>query len=386
MKNKISSWPSYDNYMIDGISKIIKQGNVNYLFGNWGYKFEKSFSKYHDIPYSIAVSNGTMGLEIAIAALELSKNDEVIVTPRSYYSSASCIIKNNLKPVFVDIDIKTQNILVNDLLKKITKKTKCIICVHLGGVPCEMNKIIKIANKFNIKVIEDCSQAHGAMIDNKIVGSFGDIGVWSFCNDKIISTLGEGGMISTKYKKLYKKIWSLKDIGKNMDKYYANNQKKIGFQWLHDTIGTNARLTEIQSYAGYYQLKKLKYYLRIRNRNANFIINNLKKLGCFIFLNYPSNFSNAYYRLNFMYDPSFNSKSLSRNNILKDLGRKINIREGSCPAIYNEKYFKFNFKSFCPNAEYVGKNSLSLQVDHTISKNDLDVVVKTIKNYIKKNQ
>ena len=226
---KISQWPKYDKQMLDGINKIIKRGEVNYLFGNWGKKFEKSFSKYHDIPYSIAVSNGTMGLEIAIAALELSKNDEVIVTPRSYYSSASCIIKNNLKPVFVDIDIKTQNILVNDLLKKITKKTKCIICVHLGGIPCEMNKIIKIANKFNIKVIEDCSQAHGAMIDNKFVGSFGDIGVWSFCNDKIISTLGEGGMISTKYKKLYKKIWSLKDIGKNMDKYYANNKKKLAF-------------------------------------------------------------------------------------------------------------------------------------------------------------
>ena len=383
---KISQWPNYDKQMLVGINKIIRRGEVNYLFGNWGKKFEKSFSKYHKIPYSIAVSNGTLGLELALAALELNNNDEVLVTPRSYYSSASCIIRNNLKPVFVDIDLNTQNILVDDIKKKITKKTKCIICVHLGGLPCEMNKIMKIAKKNKIKVIEDCSQAHGATIDNKIVGSFGDIGVWSFCNDKIISTLGEGGMISTKDKKLYKKIWSLKDIGKNKDKYYNNNPKKIGFQWLHDTIGTNARLTEIQSYAGYYQLKKLKYYLKIRNRNVNFIIDNLKNLECFIFLNYPSNFSNAYYRLNFMYNPSFISRSLSRNKILKDLGRKINIREGSCPTIYNEKYFKLNFKSLCPNAEYVGKNSLSLQVDHTISKHDLVVVVKIIKNYIKKYQ
>lgn len=383
---KISQWPKYDKQMLSGINKIIRRGEVNYLFGSWGRKFEESFSKYHKIPYSIAVSNGTLGLELALAALELNKNDEVLVTPRSYYSSASCIIRNNLKPVFIDIDLNTQNILVDDIKKKITKKTKCIICVHLGGLPCEMNEIMRIAKKNKIKVIEDCSQAHGATIDNKIVGSFGDIGVWSFCNDKIISTLGEGGMVSTKNKKLYKKLWSLKDIGKNMDKYYANNKKKIGFQWIHDAIGTNARLTEIQSYAGYYQLKKLKYYLKIRSRNVNFIINNLKNLGCFIFLNYPSNFSNAYYRLNFMYDPSFKSRSLSRNIILKDLGKKINIKEGSCPVIYNEKFFKFKFKSFCPNAEYLGKNSLSLQVDHTINKNDLVEVVKTIKNYIKKYQ
>ena len=382
---KISQWPKYDKQMLDGINKIIKRGEVNYLFGNWGKKFEKSFSKYHKIPYSIAVSNGTLGLELALAALELKKNDEVLVTPRSYYSSASCIIRNNLKPVFVDIDLNTQNILVDDIKKKITKKTKCIICVHLGGLPCEMDEIMKIAKKNKIKVIEDCSQAHGAMINEKLVGSFGDISVWSFCNDKIISTLGEGGMISTGNKRYYEKLWSLKDIGKNIKKYYINNKDRIGFQWIHDSIGTNARLTEIQSYAGYYQLKKLNFYIKKRNENANFLKKELSKINFFTFLNYSSNYYNSYYRFNFLFNPKYKTNKISRDILLKELGSNINIREGSCPEIYKEKFFKTNFSFFCPNAKYIGKNSLSLQVDHTIKKENLIKTVKTLKNFINKN-
>jgi len=382
---KISTWPKYDEQMLAGVNKIIKKGQVNYLFGKWGKEFENLFSKYHKVSYSIAVSNGTIGLELALAALELNNNDEVLVTPRSYYSSASCIIRNNLKPVFVDIDLNTQNILVDDIKKKITKKTKCIICVHLGGLPCEMNEIMKIAKRNKIKVIEDCSQAHGAMIDEKLVGSFGDIAVWSFCNDKIISTLGEGGMISTSNKKLYNKLWSLKDIGKNINKYYKNNLKKIGFQWLHDSIGTNARLTEIQSYSGYYQLKKLSYAVKKRNENATFLKKELSKLNFFSFLNYPPNYYNAYYRFNFLFNPKYQTNKLSRDILLKELGSRIDIREGSCPEIYNEKYFKMNYSFFCPNANYIGKNSLSLQVDQTIKRESLSNTIYILKNFIYKN-
>jgi len=382
---KISTWPIYDEQMLVGINKIIKKGQVNYLFGKWGKKFENLFSKYHKVSYSIAVSNGTIGLELALAALELKNNDEVLVTPRSYYSSASCIIRNNLKPVFVDIDLNTQNILVDDIKKKITKKTKCIICVHLGGLPCQMNEIMKIAKQNKIKVIEDCSQAHGAMIDGKLAGSFSDIAVWSFCNDKIISTLGEGGMISTNNKKLYEKLWSLKDIGKNIKKHYENNKKKIGFQWLHDSIGTNARLTEIQSYSGYYQLKKLSYVVKKRNENANFLKKELSKLNFFSFLNYPSNYYNAYYRFNFLFNPKYQTNKLSRDILLKELGSRINIKEGSCPEIYNEKYFKMNYSFFCPNANYIGKYALSLQVDQTIKRESLSKTINIIKNFIYKN-
>ena len=377
-----STWPKYDEKILKGINKIILSGKVNYLSGEWGQKFESAFSKYHNLKYSIAVSNGTIGLEIALSSLCLSEGDEVIVTPRSYYTSASCIIRNKLKPVFVDVDLNSQNICKKDLLTKISKNTKCIICVHLAGYPCDMKEIIKISKKNKIKIIEDCSQAHGAKIDSNKVGSFGDVSVWSFCNDKIMSTLGEGGMISTNNKKIYEIAWSLKDTGKNFKKFYKKN-KNIGFQWLHDSIGTNARLTEIQSFSGLFQLKYLDTMLQQRKQNANYIINRLKKFTFLKFPILPKNYHHSYYRLNFLINNNSNIKKISRNIVLKDLKDKIFIREGSCPEIYNEKYFKNKYDFFCPNAHYIGKNSLSLQVDNSIKKENLVKTVNFLDKYFK---
>ena len=377
-----SKWPIYDQTLIRGISKIISSGKVNYLFGKYGKKFEDKFSDFHKVKYSVSVSNGTVGLELALASFNFKKDDEVLVTPRSYYSSASCIIRNNLKPIFVDIDPSTQNISIKDIKRKFTRRTKCIICVHLGGLPCDMNNIIHFAKKNNIKVIEDCSQAHGASIKKKYVGTFGDIGVWSFCNDKIISTLGEGGMVSTNNKKLFEKIWALKDIGKNYRKFNNKDKNNYKFRWLHDSIGTNARMTEIQAYAGLYQLRNLNKFIYLRKKNSEYIFEQLKSIPCLKFLKTPTNTKNVYYRLNFLFDESYNSKKLSRDIILKDMSKKINIREGSCPEIYNEKYFKENFNFSCPNAKYVGKNSLSLQVDHTINNKNLIKMTNLLKKYL----
>ena len=377
-----SNWPKYDGKLIKNLIQIYKSGNVNYLFGKWGGVFENEFSKIHNNKYSIAVSNGTVGLELALEAFDFNKDDEVIVTPRSYFSSASCIIRNNLKPAFADIDLNTHNISPADIEKKITSKTKCIICVHLGGNPCDMPKIVQIAKKNKLKVIEDCSQAHGAKIGNKLVGSFGDISVWSFCNDKIISTLGEGGMISTNSKILYEKLWSLKDIGKNIRKFYLPSKEKFGFKWIHDFVGTNARLTETQSFAGYYQLGLLNFYISQRRKNAEFIENQLKTLPCFIFQKLPDNYYRVFYRFNFLFNPNYNSKKISRNIILKKLNNKISIKEGSCPEIYKEKYFFNHYHFKCLNAEFIGKNSLSLQVDHTIKKNNLVKTISILKSFV----
>ena len=197
------NWPNFNKNLISNVVKIIKSGNVNYTYGEYGNKFEKEFSKYIGNRYSVAMCNGTAALEVAIKSLGIPDKSEIIVPARSFFSSASCIVNTGHKPIFADVDLITQNISLNDIKKKITKKTKAIICVHLGGMPCDMRGLKKIANKNNIKIIEDCSQAHGASIENKKIGSFGDISTWSFCTDKIISTLGEGGMISTNKKSLY---------------------------------------------------------------------------------------------------------------------------------------------------------------------------------------
>ena len=223
---KYSTWPNYNRKIIDSVSNILKSGKVNYLNGYYGKKFEYAFRRKFNLNYTCAVANGTLALEIALLSLKLKKSDEVIVTPRSYNSSASSVLRVNAKPVFADIDRESFNLTPETIKKMITNNTKVIICVHLYGHPCNMVEIMRLAKKHKIKVIEDCSQAHGAMYKNKFVGSYGDISVWSFCNDKIISTGGEGGMIACKSKSLYNYIWSLKDIGKNKKKYYDNKKKK----------------------------------------------------------------------------------------------------------------------------------------------------------------
>ena len=196
-------WPNYSKGLISRVGSILRSGNINYTSGPYGKKFEREFSRFTGNNYSVAICNGTVALEVAIKSLRLPKNSEIIVTARSFFSSASCIVNTGHTPIFADVDLLTQNISVDDIKLKITKRTKAIICVHLAGLPCDMNNIKKIANTHKIKIIEDCSQAHGASIENKHVGSFGDISTWSFCNDKIISTLGEGGMISTNKKITY---------------------------------------------------------------------------------------------------------------------------------------------------------------------------------------
>ena len=179
-----SSWPNYPKNLTAKVSKILLSGKVNYLSGSEGKLFEKEFSKKFKINFSCAISNGSVGLELALIALDIKRGDEVLVPSRSYFSSASSILRVGAKPVFVDLDLHTMNISPEEIKKNITKKTKAIICVHLYGMPCDMPKICKVAKKHKIKIIEDCSQAHGAKINSKFVGSFGDIGVWSFCNDK----------------------------------------------------------------------------------------------------------------------------------------------------------------------------------------------------------
>ena len=377
-----SSWPKYSKKEVNKVKKIIETGKVNYWTGNYCTLFEKKFKLKFNLNYAISVANGSVALDAAVNVLKLSKRDEVLVTSRSYVSTASCLQNTPARIRFIDIDLDTQNIDIECIKKNINSKTKLIICTHLAGWPCDVDKIKKIIGKRKIYIIEDCSQAHGAMIKNKFVGSMGDISVWSFCNDKIISTLGEGGMVSTNNKKLFEKIWALKDIGKNYRKFNYKDKNNYKFRWLHDSIGTNARMTEIQAYAGLYQLRNLNKFIYLRKKNSEYIFEQLKSIPCLKFLKTPTNTKNVYYRLNFLFDESYNSKKLSRDIILKDMSKKINIREGSCPEIYNEKYFKENFNFSCPNAKYVGKNSLSLQVDHTINNKNLIKMTNLLKKYL----
>ena len=216
MPRKIRSfptWPSYSKQEVSAVSSVLKSNQVNYWTGTQCRDFEKEFCTWTGSKHSIALSNGSVALELALKTLNLTQNDEVIVTPRSFIASVSSVITVGAKPVFADVDLHTGNLTAETINKKITKKTKAIICVHLGGLPCEMDEIMKLARKNNIYVIEDCAQAHGAEYKGRSVGTIGDIGAWSFCQDKIITTGGEGGMITTDNKLLWKQMWTYKDHG-----------------------------------------------------------------------------------------------------------------------------------------------------------------------------
>jgi len=383
MKEK--DWPNFSKNLISKVSKVLGSGRINYTDGKYGIKFEKEFSKFIGNKYSIAVCNGTAALEVAIKSLKLPKNSEILVSARSFFSSASCIVNTGYVPVFVDVNLLTQNISLDDIKKKITKKTKAIICVHLGGLPCDMHSIKKLANKKKIKIIEDCSQAHGASINNKQVGSFGDISTWSFCNDKIISTLGEGGMISTNKKNLYDFCKLQINHGTN----FKNNKKTEKFIYNKDYFGTNLRITEIQSLAGLEQLKHLKNVQRKREYISKKYFDIISKYKNYFICFYPpKRIKSAWYRLYFFIKTDVKNYKKNRFKIIKDL-RKNNIKcfTGSCPEIYLEKAFK-KLKNFRPirlnNCKILGDTSIALDINHTLPYTQHKKKLLVFKNILKK--
>ena len=226
MRKLFNNMPFYSDKTIKKVAALLKSGKVNYWTGNECKKFEKEFSNYIGNKYAVTLSNGSVALELALKVLNLKKQDEIIVTPRSFVISASCTINLGLKPVFADVD-NNGKLSLEGIEMAYNKKVKAIILVHLNGLSCDLDPIVKFAKKNKIFLIEDCSQAHGAIYKGKKVGSFGDISTWSFCQDKIISTGGEGGLISTNNKKLWLKCWSLKDHGKNYTPLFLKNTKQV---------------------------------------------------------------------------------------------------------------------------------------------------------------
>jgi dTDP-4-amino-4,6-dideoxygalactose transaminase len=390
----------YTTKQINQVSKVLKINKTNYWTGSQCKNFEKEFSKYHNIKYSIAVSNGSVALELALKSLNLKKRDAVIVTPRSFIISASCVLNLGLRPIFADVDLNG-NLSIEGIKKSYNKNVKALIVVHLNGLPCDLEPILDFTKKKKIFLIEDCSQAHGAIYKGKKVGSFGHISTWSFCQDKIMSTGGEGGMISTNNKRLWLKIWSLKDHGKNYHKVYYKRHKTV-FKWLHDTLGSNFRMTEMQAALGRIQLKSLDSQIKKRNLITKLYLIGLKeyyenykiiKKPNFKCQSCPLKISSkecdkcrhSYYKLNVF---------LNNNKIQKKLIRKLNKKNiicgvGSCPEIYRETIFKklgLYPKKRLINARMLGETSLAILINpykslHKI-KHEILFIKKTMKKFI----
>jgi hypothetical protein len=366
-------WPNFAQDEIDAVRAVLESGKVNYWTGEKGRFFEKEFAAFAGTRYAVALANGTVALELALYAFGIGPGDEVIVTSRTFIASASCIMMRGATPVMADVDPVSQNISAETIKPLITQRTKAIIAVHLAGWPCDMDPIMELARQYDLKVIEDCAQAHGATYKGRPVGSLGDAAAFSFCQDKIITTGGEGGMLTTIDHAVWEKAWAYKDHGKSYDAVH-NNRNISGFRWLHESFGTNWRLTEMQSAIGRIQLRKLPHWLEIRRRNAQILTKALQSILALRVTIPPPEIVHAYYKYYVFIRPEMLKDGWHRERIQAAINAEgIPCYNGSCSEIYLEKAFPEHLRprQRLPVAKELGETSLMFLVHPTLSEADM---------------
>lgn len=365
----LNPWPYYSPDEVSAATKVLQSGLVNSWTGTNVRRFESSFSNLIGLKHSVAVSNGSTALGLAYSSLNLNPGDEVITTPRTFIATASELVLHGIKPVFADVELDSGNISARTILPLINPKTKAISVVHLAGWPCDMDPILDLCRSHKLMLVEDCSQAHGATYKGAPIGSFGDVSTWSFCQDKIISTGGEGGMVSTDSPLLFNSIWSSKDHGKSYD--LISTLPSSDFRWLHHSFGSNFRLTEFQAVIGLKQLTKLEDWLSIRARNAMILFRQLSHLSNIRVPIPPSHSRHSYYKAYVYIDPSSLKDDWTLTRLItsiRDSG--FPASSGSCSEIYLEKCFIDSGLSPAhrlPNASRLSEQSLMLCVHPTIT-------------------
>jgi len=375
LNTSLAPWPCYTSEEIEAVAAVMRSGRVNYWTGDEGAAFEREFAARMGSAHGVALMNGTVAIDLALKALGIGPGDEVIVTPRSFIASVSSVINAGAIPVFADVDPDSGNLSAATIAPVLTKKTRAILPVHLAGWPCDMTGIMDLARARGLKVIEDCAQAHGAMHRGRSVGAFGDIGTWSFCQDKIMTTGGEGGLVTTDSQALRDAMWSWKDHGKN-EAAAREGSDLPKFRPVHDGFGTNWRMLEIQAAIGRVQLGSLADWLEARARNAAMLRRHLEPHDGAIRLPAPeAGDVHAYYRLYGYVRPEGLAGGWSRDRILAELmDLNLGVSGGSCSEIYLEKAFEGT--GFAPpqrlaNALALGETSLAFLTHPTLSEADI---------------
>jgi len=362
----MAKWPVYDEEQIADVAAVLRSGQVNAWTGSYVGDFEAAYASYLGREHAVALANGSVALDLALMAIGIGAGDEVIVTPRSFVASASCVPLVGGIPVFADVDLDSQNLTAETIEAAITPATKAVILVHLAGWPCDMDPIMEFAERHDLWVIEDCAQAHGAEYKDRPVGAFADIAAFSFCQDKVITTGGEGGLLALDDDALWQTIWSYKDHGKNYDTVFKTNHPP-GFRWLHESFGTNLRMTAIQAALGSRQLERLAEWRETRARNAQILINAFSKLPALRTPVPPADIRHAWYRLYSFVRPERLKPGWSRDRILEAvMARGVPCFSGSCSEVYLERAFTtagFGPAERLPNARVLGETSLSFLVD-----------------------
>ncbi len=373
--------------------RVVLSNKVNYWTGTECREFEKEFAAWVGTRYAVALSNGTLALDVALKALGIGPGDEVVVTPRTFIASVSCVVNAGSVPVFADIEADSGNISARTIGAVLTPRTKAVICVHLGGWPCDMDPIMELAKQHGLFVIEDCAQAHGARYKGRSVGSVGHVGAWSFCQDKIMTTGGEGGMVTCNDEALWRAMWSYKDHGKSYAAVYEREHPP-GFRWLHESFGTNWRMLEMQAVIGRIQLKRMKEWTAARTANALAIREatlpfageggavRVPEFRCLSYLSGRSprctrddGCTHAYYKLYAYVCPENLATGWSRDRIIHEInGRGVPCYVGSCSEVYLEKAFDntgWRPTERLPVAKELGETSLMFLVHPTLTQAEI---------------
>lgn len=383
----VGTWPYYSDAEISAAVSVLRSGQVNYWTGDECRQFEQEFARFCNVRYAVAVTNGTVALELALRALGIGPGDEVIVPSRTFIASASCVVNCGAHPVFADVDPVSQTLTANTIQQVLSPRSKAIIAVHLAGWPCDMDPILALASQHGMKVIEDCAQAHGAKYKGQPVGSLGDVGAFSFCQDKIISTGGEGGMLVTNDPLIWNHAWSYKDHGKSYATVYQDHHPP-GYRWLHESIGTNWRMTEFQAAIGRVQLANLPDWHAKRQRNAAILTHYFQRIAALQVHLPPNDVEHAYYKYDVFVIPELLNSDWDRNRILQTINDQgIPCYTGPCSEVYLEKAFAetaFRPAARWPVAKVLGETTLTFLVHPTLTEDDMEKTGLLVENIFRK--
>ena len=388
LNTPFSPWPSFTEEEVAAVARVLTSNRVNYWTGLECRAFETEFARWCGVDHAIALANGTVALDLALHGLRVGPGDEVIVTPRTFLASVSCVVNAGATPVFADVDPESGNLSPETIAAVVTPRTRAVIVVHLAGWPAEMDGIMALAREHNFWVIEDCAQAHGARYKGRSVGSIGHVGAWSFCQDKIMTTGGEGGMVTTNDRALWSRMWSFKDHGKSWEAVYERDHPP-GFRWLHESIGTNWRMMEMQAVLGRIQLTRMPTWTAARERNAEVLRQVLLPLagddgplrlpkfrcvqcpGC----SPSTGCVHAQYKFYAYVRPGRLAPGWTRDRIIDEIhGAGVPCYQGSCSEVYLEKAFDgsgFRPSARLPVARELGETSLMWLVHPTLTEHEI---------------
>lgn len=374
-------WPSFDAEEQAAVVRVLASGKVNYWTGEEGRAFEREYAQFTGRRHAVAVANGTLALELALEAFGIGAGDDVVTASRTYVASASCAVMRGARPVIADVDRDSQVVTAATLRAALTPRTKALVVVHLAGWPCPMDEIMALAEERGLVVIEDCAQAHGATYQGRPVGAFGHAAAFSFCQDKIITTGGEGGMLVLDDEAAWKRAWAYKDIGRSYDAVY-NRQHPPGFRWITESFGTNWRLTEMQAALGRLQLRKLADWTARRRAHAQRLAAGLSALPGLRVPLPGDHVGHAYYKFYAFVRPERLAPGWNRDRIMEAVNALgIPCTVGSCSEIYLEKAFAdrgWAPARRLPVARELGETSLMFMVHPTLPPQALEATVAAV--------